>query len=102
MKKILQRIGLLAVAVMLLWGWQGMEAKAADNIFTFECDYSSPIDKTKLKVVQEGNNYHFDIYPADGYAFTQAPTASLVDYIADTSQDFTVKKGSDDTIIDVP
>ena len=97
MKKILQRIGLLAVAVMLLWGWQGMEAKAADNIFTFECDYSSPIDKTKLKVVQEGNNYHFDIYPADGYAFTQAPTASLVDYIADTSQDFTVKKGSDDT-----
>lgn len=82
---------------MLLWGWQGMEAKAADNIFTFECDYSSPIDKTKLKVVQEGNNYHFDIYPADGYAFTQAPTASLVDYIADTSQDFTVKKGSDDT-----
>lgn len=97
MKKILQRIGLLAMAVMLLWGWQGMNAKAADNIFTFECNYSSPIDKTKLKVVQEGNNYHFDIYPADGYAFTQAPTASLVDYIANTRQDFTVKKGSDDT-----
>ena len=97
MKKILQRIGLLAMAVMLLWGWQGMNAKAADNIFTFECNYSSPIDKTKLKVVQEGNNYHFDIYPADGYAFTQAPTASLVDYTADTRKDFTVKKGSDDT-----
>ena len=30
MKKILQRIGLLAMAVMLLWGWQGMEAKADD------------------------------------------------------------------------
>ena len=29
MKKILQRIGLLAMAVMLRWGWQGMEAKAA-------------------------------------------------------------------------
>ena len=97
MKKILQRVGLLAMAVMLLWGWQGMNAKAADNIFTFECNYSSPIDKTKLKVVQEGNNYHFDIYLADGYAFTQAPTASLVDYTADTRKDFTVKKGSDDT-----
>lgn len=31
MKKILQRIGLLAAAVMLLWGWQGMDAKAADE-----------------------------------------------------------------------
>ena len=30
MKKILQRIGLLAMAGMLLWGWQGMEAKADD------------------------------------------------------------------------
>ena len=29
MKKILQRIGLLAMAGMLLWGWQGMNAKAA-------------------------------------------------------------------------
>ena len=29
MKKILQRIGLLAVTGMLLWGYQGMEAKAA-------------------------------------------------------------------------
>lgn len=35
MKKILQRIGLLAMAGMLLWGWQGMEAKAGDQIFTF-------------------------------------------------------------------
>ena len=30
MKKILQRIGLLAAAVLLLWGWQGMNAKADD------------------------------------------------------------------------
>lgn len=97
MKKILQRIGLLAIAVMLLWGWQGMEAKAADDIFTFECD-SSHIDKTKLKVVQEGNNYHFDIYPEDGYAFTQKPGASLVDYAADAMVgNFTVEKASDNT-----
>lgn len=97
MKKILQRIGLLAMAVMLLWGWQGMEAKAADDIFTFECD-SSHIDKTKLKVVQEGNNYHFDIYPEDGYAFTQKPGASLVDYAADAMVgNFTVEKASDNT-----
>lgn len=45
MKKILQRIGLLAMAVMLLWGWQGMNAKAADNIFTFECNYSTLLIK---------------------------------------------------------
>ena len=97
MKKILQRIGLLAMAVMLLWGWQGMEAKAADDIFTFECD-SSHIDKTKLKVVQEGNNYHFDIYPEDGYAFTQKPGASLVDYAADAMVgNSTVEKASDNT-----
>lgn len=97
MKKILQRIGLLAMAGMLLWGWQGMNAKAADDIFTFECD-SSHIDKTKLKVVQEGNNYHFDIYPEDGYAFTQKPGASLVDYAADAMVgNFTVEKASDNT-----
>ena len=97
MKKILQRIGLLAMAVMLLWGWQGMGAKTADDIFTFECD-SSHIDKTKLKVVQEGNNYHFDIYPEDGYAFTQKPGASLVDYAADAMVgNFTVEKASDNT-----
>ncbi len=86
------------MAVMLLWGWQGMEAKAAADIFTFECDYSSPIDKTKLKVVQEGNQYYFDIYPEDGYAFTQAPAASLNDRTANTRvTDFTVVKGSDGT-----
>ncbi len=98
MKKILQRIGLLAATVLLLWGWQGMEAKAAADIFTFECDYSSPIDKTKLKVYQEGNKYYFDIYPEDGYAFTQKPGASLNDRTDNTRvENFTVEKGSDDT-----
>ncbi len=34
MKKILQRIGLLAVTGMLLWGYQGMEANAAQESLT--------------------------------------------------------------------
>ena len=34
MKKILQRIGLLAVTGMLLWGYQGMEANAAQEQLT--------------------------------------------------------------------
>ena len=108
MKKILQRIGLLAMAGMLLWGWQGMNSKAAEDIFTFECDDSSHIDKTKLKVVQEGNNYYFDIYPEDGYAFTQKPGASLDDDVAGAAVGlFTVEKASDNTfyrcsIADVP
>ena len=97
MKKILQRIGLLAMAGMLLWGWQGMNAKAADDIFTFECD-GPHIDKTKLKVDQKGNNYHFDIYPEDGYAFTQKPGASLYDDTTGATEGlFTVDKASDNT-----
>ena len=65
---------------------------------TFECDYSSPIDKTKLKVVQEGNQYYFDIYPKDGYAFTQKPGASLNDLTDNTRvENLPVEKGSDDT-----
>jgi len=35
MKKILQRIGLLAAAVMLLWGWQGVGGKAGGAGFSF-------------------------------------------------------------------
>ena len=35
MKNILQRIGLLAMAGMLLWGWQGMNAKAAASVYNF-------------------------------------------------------------------
>ena len=97
MKKILQRIGLLAMAGMLLWGWQGMNAKAADDIFTFKCD-GPHIDKTKLKVAQEGNKYYFDIYPEDGYAFTQIPRASLDDDTTGATEGFfTVDKASDNT-----
>ena len=53
MKKILQRIGLLAAAVMLLWGWQGMDAKAADEenySFGFSCtgDQKDKIDVSKV------------------------------------------------------
>ena len=42
MKKILQRIGLLAMAGMLLWGWQGMEAKAevTDDTIGLVRDYT--------------------------------------------------------------
>ena len=56
MKKILQRIGLLAMAGMLLWGWQGMNAKAADeNKFTIDDSVmdSGSYDKGKTKIVIE-------------------------------------------------
>ncbi|MFR2603761.1 MAG: hypothetical protein ACLTAX_00010 [Waltera sp.] len=45
MKKILQRIGLLAAAVLLLWGWQGMNAKADDYTGNWT------VDRTGLKTV---------------------------------------------------
>ena len=79
MKKILQRIGLLAAAVMLLWGWQGMEAKAAEDIFTFKCSSTCHIDEKKSHVNknQDGTKYYLYLYPKDGYAFTQAPSVSL-------------------------
>ena len=79
MKKILQRIGLLAAAVMLLWGWQGMEAKAAEDIFTFKCSSTCHIDEKKSHVNknQDGTKYYLYLYPKDGYAFTQAPSGSL-------------------------
>ena len=79
MKKILQRIGLLAAAVMLLWGWQGMEAKAAEDIFTFKCSSTCHIDEKKSHVNknQDGTKYYLYLYPKDGYAFTQAPRVSL-------------------------
>lgn len=43
MKKILQGIGLLAAAVLLLWGWQGMNAKADDYTGNWT------VDRTGLK-----------------------------------------------------
>ena len=81
MKKILQRIGLLAMAGMLLWGWQGMEAKAEDDIFTFKSYPTCHIDETKSHVDknQDGTKYYLYLYQEDGYAFTQAPSVSLYD-----------------------
>ena len=81
MKKILQRVGLLAVAVMLLWGWQGMNAKADDDIFTFKSNPTCHIDETKSHVDknENGQKYYLYLYQEDGYAFTQAPSVSLYD-----------------------
>lgn len=83
MKKILQRIGLLAVAVMLLWGWQGMEAKADENQFTIDdsaMDLGS-YDKGKTKIVIEKMSsedaYYLDVYSKDGYYFVNAPKVEV-------------------------
>ena len=68
MKKILQRIGLLAMAGMLLWGWQGMNAKAADeNKFTIDDSVmdSGSYDKGKTKIVIEelsGEEVYYLLY----------------------------------------
>ena len=45
MKKILQRIGLLAAAVLLLWGWQGMKLRRTIIRETWT------VDRTGLKTV---------------------------------------------------
>lgn len=84
MKKILQRIGLLAMAGMLLWGWQGMNAKAADeNKFTIDdsvMDLGS-YDKGKTKIVIEEKSeeyvYYLDVYSKDGYYFVNAPKVEV-------------------------
>ena len=64
MKKILHRIGLLAAAVMLLWGWQGMNAKAAEDIFTFKYFSTCHIDEKKSRVNknQDGTKYYLYLY----------------------------------------
>ena len=84
MKKILQRIGLLAMAVMLLWGWQGMEAKAADeNKFTID-DSAMDLeayDKDKTQIVIEYTSgedaYYLYVYSKDGYYFVNAPKVEV-------------------------
>ena len=84
MKKILQRIGLLAAAVMLLWGWQGMEAKAADeNKFTID-DSAMDLgayDKDKTKIVISDTSgedvYYLYVYSKDGYYFVNAPKVEV-------------------------
>ena len=98
MKKILQRIGLLAMAGMLLWGWQGMNAKAADDIFTFKYSSTCHIDEKKSHVNknQDGTKYYLYLYPKDGYAFTQAPDVSLYDETDKLPGDsFTKEQGND-------
>ena len=82
MKKILQRIGLLAMAVMLLWGWQGMEAKAADEenySFDFSCtgDQKDKIDESKLNIFKDSDMYYIDVYPVEGYLFEVEPTVNI-------------------------
>ena len=81
MNKILRRIGLLAAAVMLLWGWQGMEAKAADP--RFEVKYENPDDKQyiindgKLEVFKGDNGYYFNLCLKTGYIFKKEPTVGI-------------------------
>ncbi len=86
MKKILQRIGLLAAAVMLLWGWQGMEAKAAEAkaaepIFKFECpdpNYKQYINVEESKEKKDDNGYYFYLCLNTDYIFIHEPTVDTV------------------------
>ena len=108
MKKILQRIGLLAMAGMLLWGYQGMEAKAAvteDTIkwlrqgvnlsewdFTYDPDHHYTLSYGMGIGYGTGcntpyNQHHYVIYiePEDGYCFADKPTvkATIMDDAGD-------------------
>lgn len=99
MKKILQRIGLLAMAVMLLWGWKGMEAKAAvtddtinwlrQGVNLSEWDFAYDPDQHYTLSYGMGvdygtgcntpyNQHHYVIYiePEDGYCFANEPTVT--------------------------
>ena len=115
MKKILQRIGLLAMAVMLLWGWQGMEAKAAvtdDTInwlrqgvnlsewdFTYDPDHHYTLSYGMGVDYGTGcntpyNQHHYVIYiePEDGYCFADKPTvkATIMDDAGDVTNFITL------------
>ena len=105
MKKILQRIGLLAMAGMLLCGWQGMEANAAVTASTIDrvrdytklkkWDFGYNLEHCKLNCGRSydygtgcgtpySDHYHYVIYiePEDGYCFAiNAPevTADIKD-----------------------
>ena len=105
MKKILQRIGLLAMTGMLLWGWQGMEANAAVTADTItrvrdytklgKWDFGYNLEHCKLNCGRSydygtgcdtpySDHYHYVIYiePEDGYCFAiNAPevTADIKD-----------------------
>ena len=114
MKKILQRIGLLAMAVMLLWGWQGMNAKAAVTASTIDLvrDYTK-LEKwdfvynlehcelncgkgvgygTGCNTPHDGHHYVIFIEPEDGYCFADAPavTAKIMNDVGDVIKDITL------------
>ena len=115
MKKILQRIGLLAMAGMLLWGYQGMEAKAAvteDTIkwlrqgvnlsewdFTYDPDHHYTLSDGMGIGYGTGcntpyNQHHYVIYiePEDGYCFADKPTvkATIMDDAGDVKNFITL------------
>ena len=114
MKKILQRIGLLAVTGMLLWGYQGMEAKAAvtaENIIRLregvkleKWDFTYNLENCSLsygfgvgygsgcKDAHDGNHYVIYIEPEDGYCFADAPTvtAKIMNDRGDVIKDITL------------
>ena len=103
MKKILQRIGLLAMAGMLLWGWQGMEANAAVTASTIDMvrdytklekwDFGYNLEHCELNcgkgvgygtgcnILYDGHHYVIYIEPEYGYCFANAPevTADIKD-----------------------
>lgn len=107
MNKILRRIGLLAAAVMLLWGWQGMEAKAevTDDTIGLVRDYTKlenwdfayNLEHCELNcgkgagygtgctTLYDGHHYVIYIEPEDGYCFADAPkvTASIMNDAGD-------------------
>ena len=114
MKKILQRIGLLAVTGMLLWGYQGMEAKAAvtaENIIRLregvkleKWDFTYNLENCSLsygfgvgygsgcKDAHDGNHYVIYIEPEDGFCLADAPTftAKIMNDMGDVIKDITL------------
>ena len=114
MKNILQRIGLLAVTGMLLWGYQGMEAKAAvtaENIIRLregvkleKWDFTYSLENCSLsygfgvgygsgcKDAHDGNHYVIFIEPEDGYCFANKPTvtAKIMNDVGDVIEDITL------------
>ena len=75
MKKILQKVGLLAMAGMLLWGYQGMEAKADQRTSLdvpanshIEAYYSSHDSGSDYIVVQAEQYY---VFPGEGIGKTE-------------------------------
>ena len=98
MKNILQRIGLLAVTGMLLWGYQGMEANAAvtaenirwlrEGVKLEKWDFTYNLENCSLsygfgvgygsdcKDAHDGNHYVIFIEPEDGYCFANEPTVT--------------------------